>query len=138
MEVNDFLEAVADWVKQRHDISALALVGSRARGNATNSSDVDLVILSRQPAEVLRDEDWTRLFGDVVTSSRDHYGVMTSIRVLYTNGIEAEFAIATESWASIPLDPGTRRVVSDGMQILHDPDRLLEDAFNAVADCANS
>ena len=58
---------------------------------------------------------------------------MTSIRVHYTSGIEAEFGIATGSWASIPLDPGTRRVISDGMQVLHDPDRLLEVALNEVS-----
>ena len=133
MEVTEFIAAVTDRAAQRHDISGLALVGSWARGSAPGTSDVDLVILCQQPAELLRDEDWIRQFGDIVSSRKEQYGVVTSIRVFYTSGIEAEFAIATESWAAIPLDPGTRRVISDGMQVLHDPDRLLEDALNAVA-----
>ena len=133
MDVTGFLEAVAEWVTQRHDICGLALVGSRARGTAARESDVDIVILCRQPAKLLRDERWTRQFGDVAASVREPYGVATSIRVFCRSGIEAEFAIVADCWASIPLDPGTRRVISDGMQILHDPDRLLEDALIALA-----
>ena len=138
MDVTDFLEAVANWARERDDIRGLALVGSRARGTATPGSDVDLVILCQQQTALLQDEDWTRQFGDVDSSRKEPYGVVTSIRVFYSSGMEAEFGIAPDSWASIPLGPGTRRVISAGMQILHDPDRLLEDAFNAVADCANS
>ena len=134
MDVTEFLEAVTDWAMQRHDICGLALVGSWGRGTATQKSDVDLVILCQQPARLLRDENWTRQFGDIVTSRKERYGVVTSMRVFYTSGIEAEFGIATDSWASIPLDSGTLRVISDGMQVLHDPDRLLKHALNAVAD----
>ena len=133
MEVSKFLETVTEWARQRRDIRGLALVGSHARGTATPESDVDLMILCRHPAALLRDEDWTDQFGDVDTSSTERYGATTSIRVFYRNGIEAEFGVVTDSWARIPMDSGTLRLISDGMQILHDPDGLLEVALDAVA-----
>ena len=133
MEVTGFLEAVNRWATQRHDICGLALVGSRARGTAAPDSDVDLVILCRQPAALLRNEEWTSRFGDVVTRCQEQYGAITSVRVVYGSGIEAEFGVADESWASVPLDSGTIRVMSDGMRILHDPDGLLRDALDAVS-----
>jgi hypothetical protein len=91
------------------------------------------VILCRHPASLVREERWTRQFGDVHTSSREQYGVTTSIRVFYTGGIEAEFCVAAPSWAQVPLDSGTFSVISDGMQILHDPDGMLADALDAGA-----
>jgi hypothetical protein len=42
--------------------------------------------------------------------------------------------VATPAWASVtPLDPGTRRVVTDGLVPLHDPGSLLA---TVVAACA--
>ena len=133
VEVSKFLEAVTDWAARRHDICGLALVGSRAHGTATRESDIDLVILCQQPTALLGDETWAGQFGNVDTSVREQYGVTTSIRVFYHIGIEVEFGIAAPSWARVPLDSGTFRVISDGMQILHDPDGLLKVALDAIA-----
>ncbi len=132
MEIGEFLQAVTEWATMQGDIRGVALVGSRARGAATPESDVDLVILCRHPADLLRADDWTRQFGDIDTSSREQYGVMTSIRVLYKGGVEAEFGIADRSWASVPLDSGTTNVISGGMRILHDPDGVLAVALDAT------
>jgi hypothetical protein len=40
-----------------------------------------------------------------------------------------ELGIVPPSWAAIPLDPGTEKVLRDGCRILHDPERLLQDAL---------
>lgn len=134
VEVTEFLEAVTHWATRSDDVRGLALVGSRARGTATPNSDVDLVILCRQPVLLLRNDSWISRFGDVVTRSIEQYGVTTSMRVVYRGGLEAEFGIAAESWAAVPVDPGTLGVISDGMRILHDPARLLVRALRAVGD----
>ena len=132
MGVTTFLQAVTDWAARSDELCGLALVGSRVHGAATPESDVDLVLLCREPATLIRDAGWTSRFGEVLTRREERYGVMTSIRVVYKDGIEAEFGIADASWASAPLDSGTFRVISDGMRILHDPDGLLKAALDAV------
>lgn len=99
---------------------------------ATPESDVDLVILCRHPATLLRDDDWTRQFGDIDTISQERCGLITSIRVLYRDGVEAEFAIADPTWASVPSDSGTTNVISGGMRILNDPDGVLAVALDAT------
>jgi hypothetical protein len=45
---------------------------------------------------------------------------VTSLRVRYADGLEVEFGIADRTWASAPLDPGTRRVIEDGCIVLFD------------------
>jgi len=43
-----------------------------------------------------------------------------------------EYNFSTPSWAAIPVDAGTRRVVNDGMKILFDPTGILDTLRNAV------
>ena len=53
---------------------------------------------------------------------------MTERRLTLESGLALDLVFGPPSWAATdPVDPGTRRVVLDGMRILHDPDRLLED-----------
>ncbi len=54
--ISSFLTQVSDWAARQPDILALALVGSHARGAATETSDVDLVILAQDPSRYLEDQ----------------------------------------------------------------------------------
>ena len=47
-------------------------------------------------------------------------------------GLEIEYNFSTPSWASLPVDAGTRRVLNDGVKILYDPTGLLDALRNAV------
>ena len=44
--------------------------------------------------------------------------MLTSLRVLYTSGLEVEFGLTTRDWARLPLDFGTQMVISDGINVL--------------------
>ncbi len=49
------------------------------------------------------------------------------------SGLEIEFGIGSPTWAATdPLDPGTKRVIRDGLHILYDPDGLLTAVQAAV------
>jgi hypothetical protein len=107
-------------------VIGLALVGSQARGTAGPESDVDLVVLTSDPHVQLGDRSWLSRFGDVRSVALERYGMVTSLRVAYASGAEVEFALAPQRWAWIdPIDPGTRRVVRDGMRVLYDPTEIL-------------
>jgi predicted nucleotidyltransferase len=53
--VERFLTEFAHWAATQETIHAVALVGSYARNNTTETSDVDLVILANEPAAYLRE-----------------------------------------------------------------------------------
>ncbi len=114
-----FLEAVSRWAAGRRDVRALLLVGSRGRGSARADSDVDLVLVTRQPRRYLSDLAWTERFGTVEKRQVEEYGALTSVRVWYAGGLEAEFGITSRSWLAEPLDEGTRRVLRDGFRVLY-------------------
>jgi hypothetical protein len=103
-----------------------ALVGSHARGEARPDSDVDLMIITTEPQRYVEDDSWVGVFGCVETVTVERWGAVTSLRVHYEGGPEVELGITTPEWASTdPVDPGTERVVRDGIRPLLDRAGML-------------
>ena len=123
--IDQFLREITDWAFTRPDLLALAVVGSHARGVASPTSDLDLVMIATDPAPYLHNTDWVHQFGMVEKQQIEDYGLLTSLRVWYTAGPEVEFGLTDERWAALPLDEGTRRVMDDGMRVLIDKDHIL-------------
>lgn len=124
-KIDQFLNDVTNWASAQSDILALALIGSYARDAATETSDVDLVLISSNPERYLQDSDWVQRFGIVEKQQVEDYGLLISIRVWYADGREVEYGITDERWAAIPLDEGSRRIISDGMRVLFEQNHIL-------------
>ena len=123
--IRDFLEAFVAWASTQPDVQAIALIGSYARGAARNDSDIDLVVLTDQPQQYLRDSHWMERFGTVEKQQTEDYVKLTSLRVWYQDGVEVEYGITTPDWAAIPLDAGIRDVILKGMFVLFERGMLL-------------
>src|SRR6185369_558356 len=124
-EINLFLHAVTEWASHQADIQALALIGSYARNAAKETSDVDLVLIATDPNIYLKDSTWIQQFGNVKEQQIEDYELLISIRVFYEESLEVEYGITDERWSAIPLDPGTRRVIEEGMLILFERGNIL-------------
>jgi len=132
-EIRSFLDSVERWMSSREDIVAAALVGSFARGTATDDSDVDLILICETPQQYLDDEQWLANFGRVTQVHDEDWGLVQSKRVVYDNGLEVEFGITTREWTEIdPVDDGTRHVIADGTRILSDKTGILGSLIAAV------
>ncbi len=131
--IRDFLEAFVNWASAHEDVQAIALVGSYARGEARDDSDIDLVLLTDQSQKYLEELKWIERFGVVEKQQTEDYGKLTSIRVWYQNGYEVEYGITTPDWAAIPLDAGTQEVIRDGIIVLFERGNLLSRSGVAVA-----
>jgi predicted nucleotidyltransferase len=123
--ITEFLSAIARWGATQPDVTGVALVGSYARGSATSSSDIDLVVLTSCPGQYIKHTDWAKAFGHVRRQQTEDWGKVTSLRIWYEDGLEVEYGLATPEWATPPLDEGTRRVIEDGMLVLFGRDGLL-------------
>lgn len=130
LDLATFLKAVTVWAEDRGDVVGVALVGSYARGTASHDSDVDLIILSETPADLCNDS-WPARFGEILSSSIEDYGAAKSRRIVYRSGLEVEFGIAAPTWASVPLDAGTKSVLTGGVKVLYDPRELFRMANDA-------
>jgi len=103
-------------------VVGLLLVGSYARDAARPDSDVDLVLLTTDRDAYLAEEELG--LGELVRTRQ--WGVITERRFRTPSGLEVELGVGNPDWASVdPVDPGTRKVVTDGARILHDPGGAL-------------
>jgi predicted nucleotidyltransferase len=124
-KLSAFLEAFCRWARSQPDVTAVVLVGSYARGAASEGSDIDLVVLTPSVDRYLRDRSWVSVFGETAECREEEYGRLTSVRAFYGSGFEVEYGFTTPDWAEAPIDAGTLRVVADGMEVLHDPHGII-------------
>lgn len=132
-----FFNDLSTWATDQDDVVGVALVGSHARGAARPDSDVDLVILTDDPRRYLENTAWIKRFGDAGPPSHEDYKMVQSLRVIYGDGLEVEFGLTVPAWAATePLNPGTRRVISDGCRIIFDRRGVLAALIDAVSESA--
>jgi predicted nucleotidyltransferase len=124
--VQNLLKEIKNWACKNNDLDSLLLVGSYARNKAHQDSDIDLVLIFNNPKKYVNNLDWIKEFGEIEKVEIEYWGRVTSIRTCYKKGIEVEFGITSAEWAEIPVDSGTSRVVSDGLKILVDKSKKLE------------
>jgi uncharacterized protein len=105
-------------LRGRPEVRAIALAGSWARAEARAGSDLDLVVLTETPDP----PGWFDGLGLDDLGTRQ-WGILTERRLATPGGLELDVGFAPPSWAGD--DPGTARVVRDGIVALHDPDGLL-------------
>lgn len=115
-----FFEDIKKWAENEEDIQSIIIVGSYARGTYKETSDIDLIIITSNKKEMLKNQEFIKLFGDVNKSQIEYYGPCTSIRVWYKDGKEVEFGIVNPTWIEKPLDKGTRKVLNDGFKVIID------------------
>jgi predicted nucleotidyltransferase len=124
-EVRPFLGRLVVWAQDRPGLEAIALVGSRARGEAGADSDVDLILIHSNPEALLENRDWVAAFGVPSVIEKEDWGKVTSLRVFYQEGLEVEYGVADNEWASNPMDTGDASVIRNGLIILFERDRHL-------------
>jgi uncharacterized protein len=125
-EVEALYEKLKAWVVEQPAIRAIGIAGSWARGDAKESSDVDVLLLTASPDQYVESDRWLEGLLPFPIIRREQFGVITERRVLLPSGLEVEFGIGPLAWASTtPMDEGTRQVVSVGFIVLYDPDAML-------------
>lgn len=130
-EVEGVIGRVTRWAAHRRDVVGLLLVGSYARSAARPDSDIDLVLLTTDQARYsgARWADGLAL-GDLIRIRS--WGPIDERRFRTASGLEVEIGIGPPGWAGTdPVDPGTRRVITDGARALHDPDGALDGLIHA-------
>lgn len=78
------------------------------------------MIITANKSFLVQDKSFIEYFGIVINSKIEYYGAYTSIRVWYQDENEIEFGMVDPSWISLPLDSGTRKVLTEGYKIIID------------------
>ena len=133
LEVKRVIATIKIWAKQQPKICAVALVGSwaKAKNQAHENSDIDLMFLTPRPELFFSDTVWFHSIPWDLNLNVDRYydrtyGVVKSRHLYFSQGQRIEFSFGYLNWANTdPIDPGTLKVVGSGMEIIYDRDQLL-------------
>ena len=128
-EYESVVASVTTWAESRADIVAVGVVGSWARGNQHDDSDVDFVVLTPNKTAYTARDGWIRtaLGRTVPVVRRAEWGVLTERRLKLPSGFEIEFGFVEPSWANTdPIDPCTAELaINGGLLPVYDPQSLL-------------
>ncbi|MGW4720719.1 nucleotidyltransferase domain-containing protein [Nocardia sp. NPDC004260] len=125
------IDRITHWAAHRQDIVGLLLVGSHARNAPHADSDIDIVLLTTDQPQYCNDS-WADELALGRPIRTQPWGPITERRYATESGLEVEINIGSPEWAQTdPVDPGTRRVVTDGARPLHDPTQLLASLIRA-------
>lgn len=130
--MKDFIQAVKTYAQNDSHIKCALIVGSYARKTNKEDSDLDLIIITTNKQVMVKNPNFINTFGKVNKHQNEYYGACTSIRVWYEDGKEVEFGLVEPSWLALPLDQGTKQVLSDGYQIIIDKDEVFADLLKKL------
>ena len=136
--ISNVKNLVHSFAESDTSILAAAICGSVARGTAGVDSDIDLSILTSD-IKLFKSTEWhekldLKSLEDEIDSYRDEiYGPTWSRHMFFKSDLEIEFGFCDPNWASTsPIDQGTHNVVSDGFQIIYDPEKIYRNLVEAV------
>jgi hypothetical protein len=92
-------------------------------------SDVDLVIISESPDELLFDRTWIDGLGEAGDPAPEDWGKVQSLRARFADELEVEFGITGHEWLKQPIDGGTAKILRKGVVIVFDRAGYLEMAL---------
>jgi aminoglycoside 6-adenylyltransferase len=128
--MEQLLERILTWTEAQSDVSAVAVVGSRARTDppADVWSDLDLILIVDDPEPYLSTTDWLAQVGRVWLSfpERTDTGQATEHRVLFEGGLDVDFIpIARDDVPRAFQVSPLADIVRGGLRVLLDKDGAL-------------
>lgn len=119
------LENFKEWSEQQTHIKGVAVVGSFARGDFHSNSDVDLTIISTNKELTLDNIKNDFNLDNIESSTLEEWGILTSLRIFYGNGLEVEYGVVTDQWVKEPMDEGTKNVVKNGFKVVTEKEDIF-------------
>ena len=121
MDYEDLLKAIIGFARTSEDIAGLVLFGSRATQRADQYSDVDLIVVTSDPARYQASEDWIERIGmHWLSFYEDTFGGGRERRVLFENALDADFLFFTRDQLTSMIKESRARELSAGFVILYD------------------
>ncbi len=135
-EYRNVVASVSEWATSQGDIVAVGVVGSWARGDQHDDSDIDIVAITTNKTTYAATDEWIEpAVGQRIPVVRHaEWGALTERRLQLPSGFEVEMGFVERSWAATdPVDSGTAEVVTGGALLpIYDPDGLLAQLARTV------
>lgn len=115
---------IKKWAKLQKEIKVALLIGSYARHEERDDSDIDLIFIVDDVDLFTKDIRWAKEFGTLISSQIEYYEEIVALRVYYHEDYEIEFGLTTMSWINKPYKEATLQVLQAPYEILKESDNI--------------
>lgn len=121
------------WAGEQAHIAGIALVGPCADDENEEDPDLSFLIISDKKTKTLEAILQQFQFDFMEQATKEEWGQLTSIRIVYAGGIEAEFGVAGKEWLQLPLDQAMGDAVMKGFKVIWEREELFGQITNYAA-----
>lgn len=129
----ELLYEFVKWAAEQPQIAGIALVGSCADDDNEEESDLNFLIISDKKNKTLDAILQQFRFDFMEQATKEEWGLLVTLRIVYANGIEAEYGIADEGWLNEPLDQGMSDAVMKGFKVIWEREELFDQITQFIA-----
>jgi hypothetical protein len=126
----DYYKLMYDFVKwaggQSH-IAGIALVGPCADDESEEDSNLSFLIVS---VEAIL---YQFQYDAIEQATKEEYALLTSLKVVYASGLEADFGVADSEWLRRPLEQGLGDLLMQGFKVIWEREEMFDVILNAIA-----
>lgn len=114
------------WAGDQSHIAGIALVGPCASDEDEEESDMNFIIISDKKSKTFDAILNSFPFNPIEQATKDEWGSLLSLRILYVNGLEAEYGIVEENWLNESYDETFTEVLLRGFKIIWEREELFQ------------
>jgi hypothetical protein len=121
-----------NWAGEQSHIEGIALVGPCADDENEDDANLSFLIITSKKKKTL--EAILQLpFEPIEQASQEEYGLLTSIKVVYASGMEADYGVTGEEWLQIPLEEELGAALMSGFKVIWESEELFAGLQRAIA-----
>lgn len=122
------------WAGEQPFIDGIALIGASALDEETDEeATLNFLIITEKKTRIVDAILKQFQFDAMEQATREEWGLLTSLRIEYASGVEAEFGIVGEQWIKEPLEQETIDAIAKGFKVLWEQDDLFSGIKRFVA-----
>lgn len=126
---DQLIKKFVSWANPCDDIRAVFIIGSRARNDLTADkwSDLDLVVVSRNPKRFLNDPTWVANIAQPWITFIENTPISESkeLRVLFENGIDVDFVfVSPEDFEQSIFLNEVQQMLQRGIKVVLNKDKF--------------
>ncbi len=121
------------WAGEQPHIAGIALVGPCADDENEEDSDLSFLIISDKKTKTLEAILHQFQFDLMEQATREEWGLLTSLRIVYASGIEAEYGVAGEEWLQLPMDQAMGDTVMKGFKVIWEREEMFGQITSYIA-----
>ncbi|OME80192.1 hypothetical protein BK120_20410 [Paenibacillus sp. FSL A5-0031] len=121
------------WAGGHSHITGIALVGPCADDESEEDSNLSFLLVTDKKQKTVDAILYQFQYEAIEQATKEEYVLLTSLKIEYASGIEADFGVADTDWLHRPLEQGLGDLLVQGFKVIWEQEEMFDDILKAIA-----